>query len=301
MNTIKTRIVAFIYLLLALPSIVSYACPCGCGVSSPLLLGEGERFRLLTYSKLETSSGFLNLESKQEEEWGPSHFARLGVAFAWSPAANFSLSIDLPISTNYHQDVGYDSSLADPSITLRRGFSAWHTLDLLFTPGISVSYKQVLAKSMGERPEKERNLDIHSNGANETKLIFDLDITDHFWGLFGSGGFFQKLKKQVDWGEAGAERHFGLGTFLQLTVYRSFIGERRLSFILEHEQKQADRIGFEEIVESKSKSHLLGVGLQERVGAKKTVGLLFSRKGFAGVDYMTKQVDSGQISFSQTL
>ncbi len=264
-----------------------------------MLLEAGEKVRAQSYLTVDHVSGYIAADGKAEEEWGPSQHARLGLSLATTVAESYTLSVDLPTSTNYHHKAGSDTALADPGVTLHKAFAnrVWGMAFL--RPGVLISYKYAWAKGLDEVPDKEYSLDIHGNGAGEYKIAFDLDVSNFVWGVFLRSGVFKRQDKTVDWYDGRETRRYGYGFSQSVAVYRSYMGSNRLSLELDREDKGLDRIAGEEIPDSSSKSHLLLLRSQTRVGTGKTLSIAIGKKGFVGLDQRTKSAFRTELAFSQ--
>lgn len=296
-----TNLILFAFLITK--SFLAYACPCGCGSVNQSTLYPGENYRFQTsYSRM-ISDGIREQNGQRGVDDGPSFQNQLLLTAAAQPIDDLSLSIALPLESNHAKDGSSHQALSDPSfgagyVLSRQNFVSFYLPQV----DMGLSYKPKLAKSAHDDYELDQQIDVHSNGWQET--FMNLGASWNMSQLLGSlrTGVIFRNKKQIPYG-AYEKRVLSssLGSRIETTLGYEWPGIAQVLVILSREKFEALYLENEKISHSGVIRHTLGITNQIRVGARQTLGLSYSAGGIFVFSQNTPVNQTFAVSFTQSV
>lgn len=292
-----TRILMIISFMLM--SFKAYACPCGCGAVSPQVMYPGESMKIAVgYSR---NTGYRDVLSNGDKvrAGGPDVIDTMTIGIGKAVTNDISVSVSLPIQTNRDAEEGTNTSLADPSFSVR-----YTALPQSFTephiPQVQVfaTYKPSLGKGLDES-EKDKLMDVFGNGYSEFVPGVDL-----WWGMekfkFGAGQMYivpLDRKMTVAGEEVTQNDGFALRTIVQAAYNLPALGT--LGAAIERESRNAKSRNGKTMAGTEKTTNNAQLSASYKVAFRQTVGLSWRRTAALFDNKNTTRADQLTLSYMQ--
>lgn len=277
----------------------AYACPCGCGAANAAVMYPGESTKISV--GLTRNAGYRDVlaDGEKVRASGPDTIDTLAIGMAKAITNDLSVSVSLPIQTNRDAEEGANTSLSDPSLSLR-----YTALPQSFTepmiPQVQVfaTYKPSIGRGIDES-ERAKQMDVFGNGYSEFVPGVDL-----WWGMnsakFGLGQMYIiPIDRQRKVGGRTYRQNDGFALRTSVLGAYNFNGMGTVIGGIEREDRNAKSRDGKSIDGTEKITNNLQLSGSYKVGFRKTVGLSWKRTAALFDNSNTTKADALSFSYVQ--
>lgn len=277
----------------------AYACPCGCGAANATVMYPGESTKISV--GLTRNAGYRDVldNGDQVRASGPDTIDTLAIGMAKAINNDLSVSISVPIQTNRDAQEGVNTSLSDPSFSVRyTALPQSFTEPLIPQVQVYATYKPSIGRGLDES-EEAKQMDVFGNGYSEFVPGVDL-----WWGMantkFGVGQMYiVPIDRDRKVGGRTYRQNDGFALRTSLLGAYNFNGIGTVIGGVEREDRNAKSRDGKTIDGTDKITNNLQLSGSYKVGFRKTVGLAWRRTAALFDNKNTTKADALSFSYVQ--